>query len=67
MARPTYISSLIEPEDVEAVGIMVPPEPGAPPIFFGDVVVKRALVFPDGTMQTSAAQSTGNNIDSGTF
>lgn len=67
MSKPTYISSLFEPEDVETVGIQVAPDPDAHPIFFGDVVVKRALVFPDGTMQTTAASGAGGNVDGGTY
>lgn len=62
----TYISSLMEPADAQAMGIQKA-NPDSPPMFYGDVVVQRAIVFPDGTMQTSAAKTTSGAIDVGTF
>lgn len=62
----TYISSLLTENDVFSSGIQAAAD-GSMPIFFGDVVIHRAIVFPDGTTQTSAPANQKGNIDSGTF
>lgn len=56
----------MEDSDKESMGIQTA-SPDSPPMFFGDVVLKRALVFPDGTMQTTAASGAGGNVDGGTY
>lgn len=66
MAKQTYIGSLIESADVDATGLY-PATPGSWPIFFGNVVVKTGITFPDGSVQTSAGVALPSVIDVGTF
>jgi hypothetical protein len=62
----TYIGSLLEPGDVMATGLY-PATAGSAPIFFGNVVVRTAITFPDGSVQTSAGVALPSVIDTGVF
>lgn len=66
MAKQTYIGSLIEPDDVMITGLY-PATTGTPPLFFGNVVVRTAITFPDGSVQTSAGVALPSVIDTGVF
>jgi hypothetical protein len=50
----TYISSLITPDDKKADGLT---KTSDGPLFVGNVAIKSAIIFPDGTAQTSAGGS----------
>ena len=74
----TYISTLITPADAAADGLA---KTSDGPLFMGNVVVKTAIIFPDGTTQASSSGATSfsglsgqasvaqlpNLIDIGTF
>ncbi len=62
----TYISSLLTDADKDAMGIYVGKDSGVP-IFYGNVWVKTAIVFPDGSTMSSAGTGLPSNIDEGTF
>jgi hypothetical protein len=62
--KQTYISSLITDDD-QAVDGLTRTSAGA--LFVGNVAVTKAIVFPDGTTQTSAGVALPDHIDEGTF
>jgi hypothetical protein len=66
MAKPTYISSLITDDDAESSGLVKNTDSGIP-LFVGNVYIKTAIVFPDGSAQTSAGVALPDIINSGTF
>ena len=68
MSKPTYISSLLTPDDREAVGLYL--DDNYNPTFQGNIVVKDSITFPDGSKQTSAGIGVAvlpDVIDAGTF
>jgi len=60
----TYISSLTVPEDAVSSGLA---KTADGPLFIGNVLVKTAIVFPDGTTQSSAPAISSDAINGGTF
>jgi len=62
--KQTYISSLITDDD-QVVDGLTRTSQGA--MFVGNVAITKAIVFPDGTTQTSAGVALPNNIDCGSF
>jgi hypothetical protein len=62
--KSTYISSLITDDDGAACGLYLK---GSVPLFVGNVSVKNAIVFPDGTTQSSAGVALPDHIDCGGF